>query len=64
MTSLPKPFQHPAPHISRADVPLTQVQEQMRELVARQREAVAELPPTSWTPQDQTPKPTAEEAQR
>lgn len=48
--------------IADLDVPLTRLQEQMRELVERQREAVAELPPTSWRPQDQTPKPTAEEA--
>lgn len=64
MTSLPKPFQHPAPHITRADVPLTDLEERLRELTESRRHAVAELPPTSWTPQDKTPKPTAEEAQR
>lgn len=50
--------------IADLDVPLPRVQEQMRELVARQREAVAELPPITWRPQDKTPKSTAEEAQR
>lgn len=48
--------------IEELDVPLTEVQRQMRELVARQKAAVAELPPIGWRPQDKTPKSTSEEA--
>jgi hypothetical protein len=32
-----KPFQAPAPHISRADVPLSQLQRDLRDLIDRQR---------------------------
>ena len=62
MTSLPKPFQHPAPHITRADTPLPVLEQRLRELSESRTRAVAELPPITWRPQDQTPKPTAEEA--
>lgn len=50
--------------IADLDVPLTRLQEQLRELSESRAHAVAELPPITWRPQDKTPKPTAEEAQR
>lgn len=36
-----KPFQSPAPHISRADVPLSTLQSDLRRLIAKQRADVA-----------------------
>lgn len=44
------------------DVPLTVLEEQLREVAARQEKAVAELPPIGWRPQDKTPNQTAKEA--
>lgn len=41
MTFTPKPFQSPAPHISRADVPLSTLRERMAALVERQKRDAA-----------------------
>jgi hypothetical protein len=52
-----KPFQSPPPHISRADVPLPQLQRDLRALLANQRADIAAgrlqqllAPDTSPTP--------------
>lgn len=39
-----KAFQTTPPHIDRADVPLSALEKQVRDLVARQRAAVASVP--------------------
>lgn len=44
------------------DVPLAELEQQMRELTASREKAVAELPPTSWRPRVANPKSTAREA--
>lgn len=48
--------------IAELDVPLTVLEERLRDLTESRTHAVAELPPTSWRPQDKTSKSTAEEA--
>ena len=47
--------------IEELDVPLPQLQEQLRELTDRRRQAVAELPPANWRPHLTNPEPPAEE---